>query len=326
MEGAQTHKEYKVLEALLHEDPHEDTQDTLKAKIGLFRGQTDKLETEIQTLTAQKARLQGEMAVLDKEDRVLEKEGQEIDQEIQVFLDMSDQERKLLKRLQKLVKMNEELKTRESSFKASCKVELKDLQTRNEELRARLTTSLDQEAEDAGQLGQRVQELALLRSKVADKVRMTSILERQVDDVPSAYELTQYQKRFMELDNQMADEYSQTQQFYTLFNTLESQRAFMSKEVSMLTSIAEGLPKMGKNVVQRDHFLRQLEALLQEVEQSKRGVEDFGREEELAKMKAQSEVHSLLEVQRQYAILVRDFRDAMKKNATLKQRVATKDS
>ncbi|TRY75887.1 hypothetical protein TCAL_16847 [Tigriopus californicus] len=267
------------------------------------------------------------MAVLDREDSALATEGQDVDREIQVFLAMSDQERKLLKRLQKLVKLNEELKARESSFKASCKGALKDLQSQNEELRARLTQSLDQNHQDEGQLSQRIQELSALRSTVAEKVRMISILERQVDDVPSAYELAQYQKRFLELDNQMADEYSQTQQFYTLFNTLESQRSFMSKEVSMLTSIAEGLPKMGKNAVQRDHFLRQLEALLREVEQSKRGVEDFGREEELAKMKAQTEVHSLLEIQRQYAILVRDFRDAMKRNASLKHRVvATNES
>jgi hypothetical protein len=44
--------------------------------------------------------------------------------------------------------------------------------------------------------------LHALRLKIAKKNREISILKRKIDEIPSRIELTQYQKRFIELYNQ----------------------------------------------------------------------------------------------------------------------------
>ena len=46
-----------------------------------------------------------------------------------------------------------------------------------------------------------------LRIKVAKKNREISLLKRKLDEVPSRIELTQYQKRFVELYNQSMNNY-----------------------------------------------------------------------------------------------------------------------
>ena len=59
----------------------------------------------------------------------------------------------------------------------------------------------------------------------AERGKEVQLLEHQLDAIPSRYELVQYQKRFVELDNQVAAEYAETQQFVTLYNTLQDQKA-----------------------------------------------------------------------------------------------------
>lgn len=48
-----------------------------------------------------------------------------------------------------------------------------------------------------------------LRLQLAKKNRVIASLTRQLDDVPGRSELTQYQRRFMELYNQGFEKYSQ---------------------------------------------------------------------------------------------------------------------
>merc|ERR1719188_186120 len=88
----------------------------------------------------------------------------------------------------------------------------------------------------------------------------------------------------------MAAEFSQTQKFYTLFNTLETQRVQMLRENSMLNSILEGLP-VGKTTgqAQKEHFVRQLEALVREVEQCLEKTRSDLRAEEAEKAKLSAE-------------------------------------
>ena len=44
------------------------------------------------------------------------------------------------------------------------------------------------------------------------------------------------------MDNQVAAEYSETQQFYLLYNTLQDQKTFMEREIKLLSSIIDTIP------------------------------------------------------------------------------------
>ena len=66
----------------------------------------------------------------------------------------------------------------------------------------------------------------------------------------------------------MSREYAETQQFYALHNTLETQRAFLAREAGMVTSVLEGLPLPSETEARKADFVRGMEELVKEVERS----------------------------------------------------------
>lgn len=101
-----------------------------------------------------------------------------------------------------------------------------------------------------------------VRLQLAKKNRTIASLTRQLDDVPGRSELTQYQRRFMELYNQgnwklaftrehriydeflrgiiaVSAKHKETKQYYTLYNTLDDTKLYLTKELSLLNSIQD---------------------------------------------------------------------------------------
>ncbi|MGH0190438.1 UNVERIFIED_CONTAM: hypothetical protein FKN15_045453 [Acipenser sinensis] len=81
------------------------------------------------------------------------------------------------------------------------------------------------------------EKLQKIRLLLARRNREIAILQRKIDEVPSRAELTQYQKRFIELYGQVAATHKETKQFFTLYNTLDDKKVFLEKEVNLLNSI-----------------------------------------------------------------------------------------
>ena len=115
----------------------------------------------------------------------------------------------------------------------------------------------------------------------------------------------------------MANKFSETQQFYTMYNTLESQKVFMSREVSMLNSILETIPQSNHSQSQKEHFLKQLEGLVREVKQLQNKVESTLKQEEKIKAEVTHELNDLLETHRTYNSLVRDMREELNMSSQL---------
>lgn len=114
--------------------------------------------------------------------------------------------------------------------------------------------------------------LQSLRLQLAKKNRAIVSIERQLDNIPDRTELSQYQRRFIELYNQgwqiyliflskiifiiehlcfffvhfflsyetVSAKHRETKQYYTLYNTLDDSLQYMTKELSLLNSIYEG--------------------------------------------------------------------------------------
>ena len=68
----------------------------------------------------------------------------------------------------------------------------------------------------------------------ARKNREIAALQRKIDEVPSRAELSQYQRRFVELYNQVSSTHRETKQFYTLYNTLDDTKLYLNKEVGLM--------------------------------------------------------------------------------------------
>lgn len=93
------------------------------------------------------------------------------------------------------------------------------------------------------QLGKERKHLQTVRLQLAKKNRAIVSMQRQIDNVPDRTELAQYQRRFLELYNQVSAKHRETKQFYTLYNTLDDTKLYLAKELSLLNSIYETYPE-----------------------------------------------------------------------------------
>lgn len=105
--------------------------------------------------------------------------------------------------------------------------------------------------------------LHVIRMQLAKKNRAIVSIERKLDNVPDRTELAQYQRRFIELYSQgevffffkclmqfffileifslisVSAKHRETKQYFTLYNTLNDTKQYLTKELSLLNSIFE---------------------------------------------------------------------------------------
>ncbi|PSN52794.1 Coiled-coil domain-containing protein 93 [Blattella germanica] len=110
----------------------------------------------------------------------------------------------ILRKLQALVILNESLKQQEQEFREQCKLELGKLQKLIKDAHDSATPdeNSDQVSSQFEEEKERVQKLRLVLAK---RNRSIAALQRQLDEVPGRAELAQYQRRFLELYNQVVN-------------------------------------------------------------------------------------------------------------------------
>ncbi|ROL50462.1 Coiled-coil domain-containing protein 93 [Anabarilius grahami] len=112
----------------------------------------------------------------------------------------------LLEKLRALVAMNENLKHQEQTFRSHCREEMTRLQQNIEELKLESGDEGDDKKEMNMMIDQQYtadrEKLQKIRLLMAKRNREIAILQRKIDEVPNRAELTQYQKRFIELYSQ----------------------------------------------------------------------------------------------------------------------------
>lgn len=110
--------------------------------------------------------------------------------------------------LRDLVGLNESYKSQEAAFKASCKAQMADLQGRIKELEEATNNGAEDEET------KKLKEIEEMHGKVLDKYnRLRQMLgasnqevatvSRSIDDIPTRTELIQYERRFVELYQQV---------------------------------------------------------------------------------------------------------------------------
>lgn len=139
--------------------------------------------------------------------------------------------------IKELILSNERMKQDEVAFKETCTRIIEELHKRIEDAEALAAlpdddlTEYDEEAEKESET------LRLGRLQLAKRNRAVISLQRQVDNIPDNTELAQYQKRFLELYNNMSVKHKETKQFYALYNTLNETHLYLDKELTLFNSI-----------------------------------------------------------------------------------------
>ncbi|TKS66787.1 Coiled-coil domain-containing protein 93 [Collichthys lucidus] len=235
--------------------------------------------------------------------------------------------RTVLEKMRALVTMNENLKQQEQDFRTHCREEMVRLQQNIEELKT--ASGPDAEEEERNQLIDKQyntdrEKLQKIRLLMARRNREIAILQRKIDEVPSRAELTQYQKRFIELYSQVSATHKETKQFFTLYNTLDDKKVYLEKEVNLLNSIHDNFQQAMSSSAAKDQFLRQMEQIVEGIKQNRIKMEKKKQENKMRRDQLNDEYLELLDKQRLYFKTVKDFKEECRKNEMLLSKLRAK--
>ncbi|XP_073844579.1 coiled-coil domain-containing protein 93 isoform X2 [Musca autumnalis] len=276
-------------------------------------------QNQIKSLEASKSALQQKlernqkdvkdaMEMLRQECELLEKEKaqkEEMQQQIEEYMKIEQTvDVGLLEKVQGLLKQHDELKKEESEFKEHCRKDLAALQEQIEELEAFNAQDPHEREQAVAKEKERIQ---ILKLQLAKRNRGILAIQQQLDNTPDRTELAQYQRRFHELYNEMSAKHLETKQYYTLFNTLNDQKRYMEKELSLLNSICEAYNEGMSTQHGREEFIQQFEQIVQGVKQTEQKVKSKYMEEKKRRDALNEELQGLLELQRQYAAAVKQL-------------------
>ncbi|XP_033127925.1 coiled-coil domain-containing protein 93-like [Anneissia japonica] len=261
-------------------------------------------------------------------------------QEVKEFTDKLDNEmnkleqveteenKNVLQKLRSLVAMNESLKQQEQQFRAHCKEEMARLKKNIEDLKGGVEGDESEEGERVRLIEKQFQadkeKLQKIRLLLARKNREIANLQRKIDEVPSRAELTQYQRRFIELYKQMSSTHKETKQFYTLYNTLDDTKLYLEKEVELLNSIHDNFKVAMSSNAGKDQFLKQFEGIVEGVKNNQAKVDKRRQEEKASRDRLNKNYLDMIEKQRLYFKTIKDFKEECRKNEILLSRLEVK--
>ncbi|XP_040295954.1 coiled-coil domain-containing protein 93 [Bufo bufo] len=226
----------------------------------------------------------------------------------------------ILQKLRAMVAMNESLKSQEQQFRAHCREEVTRLQQNIETVKAEMSES-GEEKERSSLFEQQYraerEKLQKIRLLLARRNREIAILQRKIDEVPSRAELTQYQKRFIELYGQVSATHKETKQFFTLYNTLDDKKLYLEKEVNLLNSVHDNFQQAMASSGTREQFLRQMEQIVDGIRQNRNKMEKKKQENKMRRDQLNDEYLEMLEKQRLYFKTVKEFKEECRRNEVL---------
>lgn len=224
-----------------------------------------------------------------------------------------EKDKDMLTKMRKLISMNEKLKKNEADFRLSCKNELKELEEKSNVANEKLKSYSIYDDQNDETIALKKQ-LGEGRLTLAKKTRMVLELERKIDSVPSRAELSQYQRRFVELYNQISGKQTETQNYYDMYNNLGKQRDFLEKEIKLMNSIQEGFEHSSESQHSKYHYVGQLEDILKGAKDALKQAQEKMEKQEQAKDELVKKKQELMKDQNQYFSLVKKIQDEVKKN------------
>ncbi|XP_060534977.1 coiled-coil domain-containing protein 93 isoform X2 [Cylas formicarius] len=301
---------YKLLHSELKEGGVQSPEEQLE-------NQRVRLAENIRTLESRKAKLQEEIEKETESLNEIRLKQTEVDKALKEFEEVENENQDLAREIEKLVITHDSLKAEEAQFKDSCKQEKARLEKEIRELKQEAEVPTESSPELKGQIEKVSEKARLLRLQLAKKNRIVATLQRQVDDVPNRAELSQYQRRFIELYNQVAAKHKETKQYFSLYNTLTDKKMYMEKELSLLNSISESYPEAMRSGGGKEEFIKQFQGILESVRQSRLKVERKVAEEKQKRDELSDTLQGLVELQRRYAEAVKELGVEVQKYETL---------
>ncbi|XP_041777488.1 coiled-coil domain-containing protein 93-like isoform X1 [Anopheles merus] len=277
----------------------------LEKKLELALSECEQLKTTVQEEEQQLKEAGSQKEALEEEIRNLDN------------LEITEANQKILDHVKELVLKNERMKKQETQFKENCKKELAELQQKID--KAETSTPDEDMLELQRQLDMELERLKSLRLQLAKKNRSYVAIKRQLDTVPDRTELAQYQRRFLELYNQVSAKHRETKQFYTLYNTLDDTKLYLEKELSLLNSIYDNYANAMQTPHSREQFVQQFETIVEGIRATKAKLKKKCDDERAKRDGLNGQLVCLMEQQRKYATTVKQLTMECQRNEALMQ-------
>ncbi|KAG7393177.1 Coiled-coil domain-containing protein 93 [Phytophthora boehmeriae] len=230
--------------------------------------------------------------------------------------------------LRQLVMKNEVLKREKNEFREKCRLEIEALKERIEKMKLQVAQDASNQDEDASRLNEIEQAHAQMAQKhkdmkiaAAKQTRALHLKMKQIDEIPTRIELVQYEKRFVELYDEVALTLDETRKYYCVYNTLKTTHDFLEKEISLIDSINENFDvAMGSNTATQAFFM-QMDNIIQNV-QGTVGKQQTARDNHQVSVETlDSKYQLLLEQERLYVNAIREFQKECERNEKLVSRI-----
>ncbi|XP_065210139.1 coiled-coil domain-containing protein 93 [Planococcus citri] len=229
---------------------------------------------------------------------------------------LAEEEKKIVQEIQELIQEHEKLKETEKTSKEFYKTNLNALEFEIQELES--NHQGEEDVEDVknqivhlqGKLEKKKQELGI-------RTREVSAKERNVDQIPSRAELSQYQKRFLELYKQVALKHTETKRFVILYNALNDKFTYMEREFNLLNSVHENFPTALSSAGSRDEFLHQLQNRVSAIQDVKKKAVQKRNDNLRTKEMLKNRLLDLHEQKREYISAVKELSEVYKRHKKL---------
>ncbi|NXW28830.1 CCD93 protein, partial [Phaetusa simplex] len=301
-----------------------------RRKVASLNKQISQKTKLLEELQAKCADLQAKCTEAKKTLSEVKSYSEKLDKELAALETIESQaDSSILQSLRALVAMNENLKSQEQEFKAHCREEMERLQQDIENLKVEAVENGEEQEPNKiieQQYKTEKDKLQKIRLLLARRNREIAILQRKIDEVPSRAELTQYQKRFIELYSQVSATHKETKQFFTLYNTLDDKKVYLEKEVNLLNSIHDNFHQAMASSGSREQFLRQMEQIVEGIKQNRMKMEKKKQENKMRRDQLNDEYLELLEKQRLYFKTVKEFKEECRKNEMLLSKLKANSS
>jgi hypothetical protein len=226
----------------------------------------------------------------------------------------------VLNELRSLVFTNESLKLQESQFKSNCIAQRSELLAEIKQLENNLDSNSEENAKFKAieaMYSADANKLNALRLNLAQVNQQINKFSRAIDEIPTRAELLQYERRFVELYELIANKLIETKKYYSLYNTLNENYDYLNNQSNLLKSIIENFPLVikqsnGSNAFQAS-INKAVEAIKLQQEQAKQSLQV----QEKNKEKQLSAYNDLIEKQRNYFKALKEFQEECNKNEKL---------
>ncbi|XP_043223265.1 coiled-coil domain-containing protein 93-like [Amphibalanus amphitrite] len=269
------------------------------------------VQHRLQRLQARRQRLQQEQEQLAEERDAL------AGQEAALTAGLTPEQAVTLEAILTSFKEADTILSEDQAFKEECKAEYAKLQ---DEI-SRLQESVDGRARSDPDTEREVLKQTVvvdgLRTQVAAVSRQVALLERQLDDVPSRAEIAQYQKRFVELYNQVNSTHKEAKEHYATNNLLSDTLRYLENELALLNSVSENYAAARGSAQGRADFLQQLDAIVFNVRSNQNKVLVKKQAEKRTLDALMAELDQLRALSRTYQTVLKQFRDECALNETL---------